>query len=557
MGRRWMNLGVTLVAMAAACGGASGDRDVSADGIADVTAPDAAIEVEAEPTADAPVEGDAVDDAPRDAGTDGPLDTDSDAEMGLDAGDAALDVEADSEPVSDADAATDPDAVPAGGEVVINEVGAGGDDRIELVNRGGSAQDISGWRIFDGAHSVGKSYVFPSGSVVAPGAYLVLTKGQQHEFGLGAADGVFLERASGVTADSTAWPKGMAEVSWCRFPDRVGAFGPCSSATFGAPNVDADDAVVVAPLWIGGGAIATTGGPDYDTLDELTFDDAGRLWVADAPAGLIHVYDAEATFLETVGGIGALPGKFLGLESVRLTQDGRIGAVDRSRKAIQFFDAETRAFVGSVPCTGCKDPVGLAFPSSGETLVVEQSANRVVVLDAAGAVVGGFQIGEGSLPILAKPETLALDEATNRLLVTSEMAARVEVYDLAERTWRGVHVGDHQLSGLAEPGRFLGAVEGIAVDPGRGLLFMSDEDNGRILIHALDDVDALYDPQSNFAFLGAFGRVGAGPGELSSVDGLAVDAARGRLAVADEGNQRVQVFDIDAILLALGLGPTP
>lgn len=546
-----------LVAVLTACGGAASGGDVVTDGTGDAVS-DAAVRADAEVAVDTPVEVADLTDAEPDVQPEVDLDAGPDGETALDvepASDTDAVSETDSTPVSDADASADTDVASMGGEVVLNEVSAGGADRIELVNRGDAAQDISGWRVFDSTHSTAKSYAFSTGTVIAAGAYLVLTKGQQHTFGLGAADGVILERASGASVDSTAWPKGMAEVSWCRFPDRFGAFGPCSVATFGAANLDVDDAVIVAPLWIGGGLSATVAGPDYDTLDELTFDAAGRLWVADAPAGLIHVYDQDATFLETVGGLGAGPGKFLGLESVRLTQDGRIGAMDRSRKAIQFFDVETRAFAGSVPCTGCKDPVGLAFPSSGETLVVEQSPNRVLALDAAGAVVGGYQIGDGSLPILAKPETLALDEATNRLLVTSENAARVEIFDLAERTWRGEHIGDHQASALPEPGRFLGAVEGIAVDHVHGLLFMSDEDNGRILVHALDDTGALYDAQANFAFLGAFGRVGAAPGELSSVDGLAVDAVGGRLAVADEGNNRVQVFSIDSIMVALGLGP--
>ncbi|MEZ4265873.1 MAG: lamin tail domain-containing protein [Myxococcota bacterium] len=555
MGRGVVMVAGLMVALSGACSSGAGDGvEPDAELGADL---DAAGGAEAEAGADAEADGqpapDDADDAadPQDAEVS--VDTDADAGDPLD-GETASDAAGPDDTAPDQDTAAETEVVSGTGEVVLNEVSAGGTDLIELVNRGDAPQLIGGWRVFDGAHSLSKSYVFPAGTVIAAGAYLVMKKGQQHEFGLGTEDGVFLERADGSLVDSTAWPKGMAEVSWCRFPDRVGAFAPCSTATPGTANIDVSDAVIVAPLWTGGGLSATVSGPDYETLDELCFDSAGRIWVADVPVGKIHVYEADGTFLESVGGVGTGPGQFLGLESLRPTPDGRIGAVDRSRKNIQFFDAETRAFVGVVPCSGCKDPVGLAFLTTGETLVVEQSPNRVLVLDAAGLVTDGFQIGTGATSILSKPETLAVDEATNRLLVTSEIAARVEVFDLAERTWRGQHIGDRQSGALAEPGRFLGAVEGIAVDRTRGLLFMSDEDNGRILVHALDDVDALYDPAANFAFLGTFGRLGAAPGEMASVDGLAVDEVGGRLGVADEGNNRVQVFDIDAILTALGLG---
>lgn len=122
-------------------------------------------------------------------------------------------------------------------DVVLNEVESGGDDRIELFNPGAGEVDLSGWTVTD-SNATPKSgaYVFPQGSSVAAGEYLVLVKGTDHAFGLKAEDAVRLYDADQALVDRVAWPDGGAEVSWCRRPDGDGLFGPCESETFGDAN---------------------------------------------------------------------------------------------------------------------------------------------------------------------------------------------------------------------------------------------------------------------------------------------------------------------------------
>jgi sugar lactone lactonase YvrE len=50
-------------------------------------------------------------------------------------------------------------------------------------------------------------------------------------------------------------------------------------------------------------------------------------------------------------------------------------------------------------------------------------------------------------------------------------------------------------------------------------------------------------------FIKAWGKTGAGPGELNDPHGLALDS-QGRLFVADRGNKRVQIFDQEGKFLA-------
>ncbi|MEO8441955.1 MAG: 6-bladed beta-propeller [Betaproteobacteria bacterium] len=45
-------------------------------------------------------------------------------------------------------------------------------------------------------------------------------------------------------------------------------------------------------------------------------------------------------------------------------------------------------------------------------------------------------------------------------------------------------------------------------------------------------------------FIKTWGKKGSGPGEFDMPHGLAIDSS-GRLFVADRGNSRIQIFDLD------------
>jgi hypothetical protein len=105
---------------------------------------------------------------------------------------------------------------------------------------------------------------------------------------------------------------------------------------------------------------------------------------------------------------------------------------------------------------------------------------------------------------------------------------------------------------ISQDGRFADDVEGIAADLTNEWLLMSDEDNGRFVISDLSSA-GLFDDDENYAFLGAFGVIGNAPGEFLSADGVAVSESQGLVAIADQGNYRIQVFQVADIRAALGL----
>lgn len=121
---------------------------------------------------------------------------------------------------------------------------AGAGDAIELVNIGMSAADLSGWKISDDASlAADKTYEFPAGSTIMPGAYLVLVKRDdatmmgEYPFGISSTDpeSIQLVDTGGMVIDLVDFIGADATVSWCRLPDGDGEWQGCAR-TFGASN---------------------------------------------------------------------------------------------------------------------------------------------------------------------------------------------------------------------------------------------------------------------------------------------------------------------------------
>lgn len=143
----------------------------------------------------------------------------------------------------------DPDAaVVRLNEVVGDDVAggpfAGATDAIELYNLGGAAADLSGWRISDDPSLPDdKTYVFPDGTSLAPGAWQVLvrlddvTGAGDFPFGISGSkpETLTLVDADGAAVDVTSFLGPDAAVSWCRLPDGEGEWKTCAQ-TLGEPN---------------------------------------------------------------------------------------------------------------------------------------------------------------------------------------------------------------------------------------------------------------------------------------------------------------------------------
>ncbi len=443
-------------------------------------------------------------------------------------------------------------------DIVINEVRSSGDDEIELYNVGASSVDLTGWKVAD-ENSTNTPYVFPDGTVLEPGAYLVLTKGTDHDFGLGGADQVSL-RSPSMTVDEVVWASGAATTSYCRVPNGTGSFMPCAVATLGGENSTEGMNTVVQPMWVAGGEQGSARGTQFDEPNELSFDRNGNLWAGDVNNLRLQVFDAEGNFLRIVGEAGDGLGQFVdpvsgkkGPEAIAVDGNNHVYVVDRGGAKINVYDGATFEPLREIRSDLFVDPTGLTMDSSGCVFVADQGTDQVYRFDSEGNHLGNLQeLREDAVtPVLQKTETLGIDEGRNWLFASSEDASRIEVFHYNTGAWTGNHIAEIQSGSVPEPGRVVDDVEGFAVDLVNSLLFISDEDNGRVLVHNLDSRSGLTDPETNFAFLGSFGQLGSGAGEFLSADGIAVMPEQDRLAIADQGNFRIQVFKLSDIMAAL------
>jgi len=110
------------------------------------------------------------------------------------------------------------------GYIIINEIEQNptgtdsGNEWVELYNPTGSAVDLSGWELWT-THGIVETYVFPSGTLIDPGGYLVITFSSQ--FLDNEDESVILLDASDVEVDRTPVRIDTYNDSrtWQRFPN--------------------------------------------------------------------------------------------------------------------------------------------------------------------------------------------------------------------------------------------------------------------------------------------------------------------------------------------------
>ncbi len=123
--------------------------------------------------------------------------------------------------------------------VRINEVESNGGtpgDWIEFYNASDAPVDLTGFVVQDNSDK--NPYTFPAGSIVAPGAYLVIDEVDKgvgdFDYGLGGNDSVRLFAPGGALVDTTTWD-GHAATTW-GLTD-AGAWAVTAHDTKGAVNV--------------------------------------------------------------------------------------------------------------------------------------------------------------------------------------------------------------------------------------------------------------------------------------------------------------------------------
>jgi DNA-binding beta-propeller fold protein YncE len=201
--------------------------------------------------------------------------------------------------------------------------------------------------------------------------------------------------------------------------------------------------------------------------------------------------------------------------------------------AVQASAATGHRYSGqfSGPGAGAGDlssPAGLAVnTTSGDVYVVDVGAGRVKRFDAGGDFVSAFDLsgadGGGSLN-----GAIAVDQVSGDVYVT---ASRGDTSAAVVDRFSATGVFEAQIDGSGTPAMAFGSVDGVAVDPSNGTVYVSDGAN-----QVVDVFD------SAGVYLTQFGGTGgSGEGELSFPGALAVDSAHA-VYVIDGFGLRVQKF---------------
>ena len=189
--------------------------------------------------------------------------------------------------------------------------------------------------------------------------------------------------------------------------------------------------------------------------------------------------------------------------------------LDAARARVQSGDGDNQF----------ETPAGVASVSDDEAFVVDTFNFRIQ--KTKGATIdtfGAFGDGEGQF---LQPNGIAINQE-NRDIYVSDVAR----HNIIQFRSNGQFVEEFGTFGSGR--EQFSTPSAIAIDPVTAQLFVTDTNNHRI--------QRLTDTLFSFGPLGE-GR-GNGPGEFERPEGIAIDANR-KVYVADTGNNRIQVFDLN------------
>jgi sugar lactone lactonase YvrE len=240
----------------------------------------------------------------------------------------------------------------------------------------------------------------------------------------------------------------------------------------------------------------------------------------------------EVEFLYRLGAKGAGPGQFANPKGLHVLQDGRILVADSGNHRAVFLSAAGEQLLEVTEAAGkpLKAP-GCAYQAPDGTIFVCDTGNdRVLLLETDGSFRAVWPPADSGVAMFEGPSDVGANESGD-IYVTDGPG---EDFDSGNRV---IHMNDkgqvkkeHGKTGEA-PGNF-DKPSGLAVAPG-GNVFVADQGNDRIQVFG----PAIGEP------ITVFGVAGSEEGQLKGVSDIAIDGA-GKVYVADNGNQRIQMLAV-------------
>jgi DNA-binding beta-propeller fold protein YncE len=317
---------------------------------------------------------------------------------------------------------------------------------------------------------------------------------------------------------------------------------------------------------------AGPGPGQFDEPQGMAVSPQGQIFVGDTDNDRIQAFDSTGKFLFKFGSSGKRVGQFDSPRGVAIDQFGIIFIADHGNNRIQAF-SQHGIFLRDFPLEGAPQDVaidpkrnlyvlipdlsmvvkihsdrkkvekfsnktkgldflasahGIAVDMRGDLYITEQSDESVQKLDSEGNVLVTFgSDGEGRGQF-DEPSGLAADSKGNVLIADTDNH-RIQMFQVngSERPLMPVQT---QSPPIIEFDSFMKgekAITSLVSFPGKGLYVLSKNQNHILHIGSSNHV---------------YGKKGSGPGEVDDPQAIAV-TPEGTLAIADTGNDRVQLFD--------------
>ncbi len=263
----------------------------------------------------------------------------------------------------------------------------------------------------------------------------------------------------------------------------------------------------------------------------------GQVYVADSGNDRVQVFDHRGALLRLFGRYGHGVGELNGPTDLAVADDGRVLVADTGNHRICVFDPQGD-WLGSWGDRGSTPglfnrPTGIDC-RGGQFYVVDQANHRIQVFGTD----GGFRYAWGRQVFrpheaggrISYPARIALATDHSRAVICEPYEDRCQSFGMVETSAGATasYLDGKPLAGVAG-----------TLHVGGDVLVTTDDAVGHVLVYRLTDAHPI--------LVTKVGTAGHGVGQLSDPRGLWFDSVTSRLFIADTGNRRLQVFDLDRI----------
>jgi len=306
---------------------------------------------------------------------------------------------------------------------------------------------------------------------------------------------------------------------------------------FISAGLHAQGNTTLAPLLI---IDSNLSGAPFGTLESCVIDSSGNFLLTDKRRMVVQVINPlTGKALRSIGAKGSGPLQFDEPNGIAVDDQGRIFIPEQSNKRVHVLnrDYTFAAFLGG-PGLGAGQydkPMGVTADATGRIYVTDENLNKVVVYDR---VAGSnppqwqfkFEFANAGAGKIDHAESIAVDRVRQKIYLSDEGQHHMKVYDLAGKFLQTF------ASNGAGPGQFTpgGQPEGIGIDENH-YIYVNDEGGARINIYKPD-----------FTPVAAIQSTSP----MQSADGVHLSEKLDRFFVVDQGNDLVQVFDLNKMKAA-------